>query len=309
MENGQPGDSSISFKELWQPGSVVSLWDMKKYIAEDYFDMARLLVLEENNLKVEIREGKTHIDNQSQDAKRYKKSITIIKDHADDLNMKVVSSFCEDTIRSLFAKSEQLDLSELSRQIRVIADCVRNTLRNRQFFVLDEGDIDFFDNNQFSSESIKQFETCKQDMINAGKCFAFEFYPACVFHLMRIVDALIKRLSKHYKLKPTNPNWGGILKVLRAKRDGMKRISREKHSLWTDVCEQVSSIKDATRNPLSHSDEELPVDSLSRTDVKYTPDEARRAFENVKALAKTVCGLLPQKLVSKTRSIKSKSSR
>lgn len=131
-------------------------------------------------------------------------------------------------------------------------------------------------------------------MEEAGKCYALERYPACVFHLMRIIDAILKVTAKHFGVSATNPNWGEVLKGLNATLDKKKKSDPDQARFLSHIIEQITALK-LIRNPLDHSDEELPIDSIHAIEKKYTQEEALRHFLQVKQLTATVvAGLQPK---------------
>ncbi|MCH9032818.1 MAG: HEPN domain-containing protein [candidate division Zixibacteria bacterium] len=135
------------------------------------------------------------------------------------------------------------------------------------------------------------FPKARFDIDEAGKCYAFGLYTACVFHLMRIVDLCLKRLGAHYGIIAKNPNWNEYLRPLREQYDKLKNTNPEEAQTLSDILERFSSYR-AVRNPLTHSDELLPDDSSHRIESKYTPEEARRHFDNANAFMTSLADFL-----------------
>jgi hypothetical protein len=58
---------------------------------------------------------------------------------------------------------------------------------------------------------IKAFPSAEEELREAGKCFAFGRFTACVFHSMRVLEFGLASLATALNVRITNPNWHQVL--------------------------------------------------------------------------------------------------
>jgi len=141
----------------------------------------------------------------------------------------------------------------------------------------------------FDASISKRFAETISDVEDAARCFVFEQYTACIFHLMRVVEHGVMRLGALLDSQDPKPSWGAIL----------KRV--EKYALYTEfkdlpvslqphkeflrqVLPRMQAIQHAWRNKVDHVGSRLiPTEA---TDAK-TASEIMTATEAfMRALAK-----------------------
>ena len=118
------------------------------------------------------------------------------------------------------------------------------------------------------------FPSASRDMEDAGKCLAYGAGTATVFHLMRIMEAGLKKFGARLGI-PYAPSWDSYLKQLDTK---FSEDYRQKSAEWKkdepfyrDVAGDLQLVKFVWRNPTMH---------IVRS---YTQDEAREVFSAVMA--------------------------
>jgi hypothetical protein len=118
-----------------------------------------------------------------------------------------------------------------------------------------------------------KFKHARDDIEHAGNCLALGEGTACVLHLVRALEVIVRHLGK--KLKITiNPKdtWGGILnhigKGIEALPDKNERQKRKK-SQWSECRANLWHIKQAWRDDSMHGKR------------AYSPVEARQILDRV----------------------------
>jgi hypothetical protein len=98
---------------------------------------------------------------------------------------------------------------------------------------------------------------CDFDIEEARKCFALERPTACVFHLMRIVEAAVLELQIFLKQPDLKAHFGSVLNKL----ENMTQKQEFQHlpphlqpykQFMTEVLAQLHAVKDSWRNKVSH---------------------------------------------------------
>ncbi len=82
----------------------------------------------------------------------------------------------------------------------------------------------------FGDAVYENFKSTRQDVDDAGRCFAFEQNTACVFHSMRILEKGLHAFAEELGLKPKVPivlqEWHNIIEQIEAKIDGLQGLPR-----------------------------------------------------------------------------------
>jgi hypothetical protein len=180
---------------------------------------------------------------------------------------------------------------EIHRDLKDLSERVQDDLDTRYFLHILPPYIHLYEKNQFDEKTTARFTKSVFDMEEAGKCLALERYSACVFHLMRILDAGLKQLGGHYNIQVKNPNWGEYVQQMKLRVKAVRDSNPDEAHAIEGIIEKYTALA-GIRNPLAHSDELLPIDSIHRIEKKYTPDEAVRQFENVRLFMSSLVDFL-----------------
>lgn len=140
----------------------------------------------------------------------------------------------------------------------------------------------------FGEKVADRFNSVRDDVVEAGKCLAYERGTACVFHLMRVVEAAIKAIWKTLSLNPPNlPNsWGNLLDPM----DKQLALSKkQRHDLWAkeeaffaEAVSDLRAIKKAWRDTTTHLEK------------NYNLEQARKVFNAVEGFMRDLAGRLDQ---------------
>ncbi len=116
------------------------------------------------------------------------------------------------------------------------------------------------------------------DAQEAGNCYALERYTACVFHLMKIMEYIVQKLGKKFKISGLETKtWGKILKDVKDKIQDMPHdIPRReaKKMKYHNCYALLDAVCHATRNPIMHC-------RLGRLSKRYDKDEAKDLMDRV----------------------------
>ncbi|MFZ3374959.1 MAG: hypothetical protein WA183_05350 [Chthoniobacterales bacterium] len=119
------------------------------------------------------------------------------------------------------------------------------------------------------------FPSAISDVQEAGKCLALERPTACIFHLMRIMEAGLKALARKMNI-PYAPSWEGYLRQIKEKleidwKDKAPEWKAEEE-FYRESAAHLSAVKIAWRNPTMH---------IVKT---YSYDESKEVFGAVRGL-------------------------
>jgi hypothetical protein len=135
-----------------------------------------------------------------------------------------------------------------------------------------------------------RFQSAAVDIEEAGKCLALSRATACVFHLMRVMEAGLRALAGSLKdpdLDPKrNPTWDAMLKKCRTEL--AKPVSQRvpewvaDEPFFSGAATRLMGVKDAWRNPTMH------------VEISYTEDQGLDVWNHVAAFMKHLATTLQE---------------
>jgi hypothetical protein len=132
----------------------------------------------------------------------------------------------------------------------------------------------------FGMGVIERFPEVAQDIAEASRCFAFGRNTASVFHLIRVLEAGVRWLGKHFKVKTTGKTWGQILSEINDKIKTIKTskssAGKKKVETYRDMLPQLFALKNAIRDTTIH---EMKV---------FSEPDAEFVFNSVKHFMKAL---------------------
>ncbi|MGL9617397.1 hypothetical protein QRQ56_05305 [Bradyrhizobium sp. U531] len=173
---------------------------------------------------------------------------------------------CEDldlpTSKELFRKATS-DLPETLREFEIYLSAVSSEMQSKTFVFLPEHRRKFFIPMKFISTGIEEaFPLARQELVEAGKSFAFDRYTACVFHCMRAVEIGLRTMATALEVKFDHPlelaDQEKVIRAIEAKIQGMKdrKKSFEKDddlNFYSETAMQFRYFKDGWRVRAAHT--------------------------------------------------------
>ncbi len=178
---------------------------------------------------------------------------------------KVLPSNWDEIMLKLDAKTqiETYYISMLQTTVKDLETVLSNDMPGVSTYVVSQKGIYKTDDliihaDQHFPEDIRELipDQAKKDLIEAGKCLAFEVPTACVFHLWRVVETVMgayyEKLTKStFKKDNVAKNWSEYIKALNAKS------ANESITIYLD------HIRNNYRNPQTHPEAMLEVNDAS----------------------------------------------
>jgi hypothetical protein len=149
-------------------------------------------------------------------------------------------------------------------------------LTHRLVMVLPVGRMNYFDSSEaiFSTAVRDNFLAAEHDMKEAGKCFALGRYTACVFHLMRVMEAGMNALGKPLGVSVVK-NWQTTLRdiEIEIKNRNVNPTPDWKldEPFYAEAATHFRMVKDAWRTHTMHIKE------------RYDEERAQDIFNSVSA--------------------------
>jgi hypothetical protein len=164
------------------------------------------------------------------------------------------------------------DCATMSGHLMDIVSRIRDECNSRLYFQIAPENAELLrpDVQHFGADVEEAFSAATEDIAEAASCLGLERTTACVFHLMRAMEAAVRRLGE--KLNVTiidrdnvDLEWGKILANMKAPIEAMPR--GETKNKWSECLSFLYHVKQAWRNDTMHPKK------------TYTAVEARRAYQ------------------------------
>lgn len=187
----------------------------------------------------------------------------------------------------------QIDVESIRREIKALRKNMELVLHRRKFVSVAEDNTKYFEQEKLFGDVVyEKFEEARQDIRDAGNCFAVDLPNACVFHLMRVSEIGLRHVAARVGVKLKDKGkpqaieyatWDKVIhgiqgQITKARTLPQGARKARRLSFFSDAAELCSYIKDIWRNEISH------------TRKRFNENEALGAMERVKSFMQLLTG-------------------
>jgi hypothetical protein len=100
----------------------------------------------------------------------------------------------------------------------------------------------------------EKFPEAVKDLKEAANWYAVERNAATVYHLMKVMEVVLRRLAKKLQVR-YSPSWGTYLTRIQGKLEAKSRksrMSRKRLQFLAECATRLTAVKDAWRDPTMH---------------------------------------------------------
>jgi hypothetical protein len=282
-------------------GGPVRQWEMLRIYAPALMDLTS--ALSNAAVKIILADGPERDGDQLSPALSVKDQsllleIETLADAAEKLCNRLVLPFAALSVprlRQLIKAASLLDSDkdQLQHAITVLADRIKDELKNRFFFMVPSEQMRYLpgDDPLFGASVQDRFPEMASDIEDAGWCLVIGRGSAAAYHLMCVMERSIIRIANRLqvpKSQVTRKTWGQIFGRLNAAVQSLPVATNQekaKKERYSETMIYLGHVKDAWRNPSMHGRR------------RYTLEEAEAIFQSVK----TFTNFLATKLLKKNR--------
>jgi len=254
-----------------QSYEIVSLWAVLDFYAEKFANICRILAevcvipFGDNDQKVEFSQP-------------ILEELAWLHEIAKELKLKGPVANVERLLRDLRSRSTRN--SQIKRDAHGLGQSIIDEFKGQPLMALSAAQAEYYEQEGtfLGKDVINRLSSISgliEDAGEAGNCFAFDRYTACVFHLMRVMERCVQKIGKDLGLDEEisrDKEWQkvindirGQLKKLYPKEKSQERIKYEA------VLGHLETVKIAWRNTTMHPK------------VTYTEKEAKKIIDAVQA--------------------------
>lgn len=228
------------------PSGVVSLLDMLKFAAEDFWEASGIIghVLE-NRAYV--------IDHKA----RAVNSIAKLMAHCKRLGLAVSAEHIKKVHADYEAGGSDEVLVERFRSgMTSLAAVIHSELAGKQFLYIEATKTPYCDSEWLTGTLIQaNFPRAFGEFRSAGRCYAYGENTACAFHLNRVLEDGLKSLATTLGLSFNKNSWDAHLKDISRELESRYKAAGARtpdEKFYSDLASQFGHMKTAWRNPTMH---------------------------------------------------------
>ena len=268
------------------PHGLWSLWDMLVSYAYIYFLAGQFLGEVPPNVFVWelMHQDKPKVIGSDDIAHR--KALRALK-FAKELCHKLPLGTLVNEIDRAIKEYEHAALTDrLKMELERLGEKFLDELEERKFLYVPPELANFYDQKQlFGMVVFDKFKAARDDIKNAGNCYAVGQPTACVFHLMRAMEIAVRKLARRPHMNITitpKTTWrqitGAMDKKIADMPDGNSREKNRKEN-WEASRANLHHVGSVWRNSTMHP---------AKT---YTPSQARDVLDACRVFMSGLCAL------------------
>ena len=228
------------------PFGVVTLFEMLRYAAEDFWKASSLLAtLSGIPVLIQHPNGRANtVDTVNQ-----------LLQHCHKLNLSVS---LREAGKMIPAFNDPATSPERIQDMAAhISSVIESELDSKMFFHMEPNRVEYWAPYWLVTEPIyNTFRYAHGEMQCAGRCYAYGEPTACVFHLIRVVDSGLRSVAKSLEVGYDARNWSGIAKNIQSKMEKKYPNKTEEwkqlEPFYAGVLTDIQAISRAHRNPALH---------------------------------------------------------
>ena len=223
---------------------VVSLFDMLKYAAADFYQLSQDLTQLVNDPQLLVNPRNTE---------KLQAYMNVLHEHCEKLGLKMSIN----QIRTIADASQRENVGQLCARIKELQVRVWEELDSKVCFCLPQEKVHYWHPLWLVDTPIyDQFRSAWEEFQRAGHCYAFGENTACVFHLMRIVDFGLKQVAKPLGVEYDARNWSGIGNKIREKMEQKYNTKtdewKKSEPMYAEILTDIQAISRGHRNAVLH---------------------------------------------------------
>jgi len=273
-------DNKPLTKEDFESYKIVSLWDMLRFHSEKFVDICMKLTRISRSIEALKEQG--HVDEALSPAPAaFYQDLEWLHSTLSEMSLPMSHIGAKRLLDFINSDGEK-KLSKLQLAIDKLTERITDELQSQFLMSIPANRIQFYDTDGefLGGRVLQHFPDLAEDASEAGNCFAFGRYTACVFHLMRIMENVVQQFAT--KLEATQKD-GTVLDV---KNEEWLRIEQaigraieprpkgEEKEKCAATLAALSAVRAGWRNPTMHPK------------ATYTEDEAGALITAVKLFVK-----------------------
>lgn len=239
------GASWEETEEGWSPWiGAISLFRMIQLFAYAYYSIAEHLA-EFTSTANRMKNREATLD--AETCAIYRDGwLADIRSHCAKAGLTVSVRAVEEFSRKLDPK---MRVTEIAEHTAFLRKAIKLELESIEVYQVEKGRIQFLEASAFGPSVADGFPSAVFDINEAARSYKYDLPTACVFHLMRIMEAGLRAIGKSLGNLPSRPDWDAVL-VQAEKR--LTNGTAPNKPFLIEATAQLRAVKRAWRNGVMH---------------------------------------------------------
>ena len=252
-----------------RPYQLVSWWNMQKFAAEEFMNIATILATQSARL---LGLKGVYLDQAS--CHNLAGDLNYVAAQCRIIGLKVAARQFESAALGL---GVQINTTQASQLLLCLNQAIVSEMSENLFLRVFPDRVDFYEQIEgFGSKVSDAFPSAERDIKESGSCYAADRNTACVMHLMRILEVGLGVLATNLGVSYERRNWENVINDIEA---AIKKINgphagsdwKDKERFYSETAKDLRYFKNAWRNHAMHYREH------------YETSEARSIWNHVQA--------------------------
>lgn len=181
----------------------------------------------------------------------------------------------------------ELKRSDFGDACEALAEIIRLEISSHLFMYVEPTKAQYFLGiDLFGHQVSEAFPLAKDDIEEAGKCLALNRGTACIFHLMRVLEAGLYAIADALEVEEIEPNWHNAIEQTEKKIRALPSNTPQAKialAFYSDAAAYLFAVKEPWRNRSAH------------TGQIYTEEKAQQIFDSVRGFMQVLSTKLTEK--------------
>lgn len=263
----------------WPEYQLVSLLDMIKFKAPDFFRLTQTLIEIRTMIEGHERRGTPDEvisdDNTSFLESQFDKLLSLCQEMGLILSVMLIKE-----VKVAVHNRSNYTILKFAREMKEVERRILHEMSLPLFMVMSRDKAEYYEKiDLFGSQVSANFPATVYDIEESGNCYATGRYTASVFHLMRVLEKGLHAFARELKITFPTPleleNWQNIIEKIESEIKELNKLPKgqqksDELQFYSEAAKEFRYFKDAWRNHVAHSRE------------RYDERQAKRILEHVR---------------------------
>jgi hypothetical protein len=258
-----------SLHQDFAPGWLWKLWDMADFPAIRVISYVKFFAELEKELSLAVTQRGATADLDEVESGKAGGLLRLFVPHCEELGLTTSVTRIGELlfrIEGNISPPRTRNLQLVHAELVSVREQIWRDLDQYRYLYLDQLHRPYYEQEKLFGDDVwGAFESAREDVKDAGSCYALERYTATVFHCMRVVEQGLRALAHAVDVPFGADQWNTVLnniesKLIEFRKNGIPGISDKivkvaKLQFYSEAAKEIGYFKDAWRNYVSHGKE------------------------------------------------------
>ncbi len=247
---------------------VVSWWDMEKFSAEEYVEIAFLLESQRTKFSASRLVGILRVGDSSspqsewflenEDRESLIRGFQVLASRCETIGLSVSAANALTVVRGVSDDSLKFTNTWAKFEIKKALEILSYEMRDHLFLYIQQDKQKWYLVPQAGwEEVVKRFPSTITDIEEASRCFACDRYGGAIFHILLMIETGLLEVGKVLGDPDPKPGWNSVLKlvdrIVSTPYPQLTAIEKKYRPALEQIRPLMHSMENSWRNKISHA--------------------------------------------------------